>query len=166
MVFRTSATVWLLTAAVGGNALGAGVVGLRTDAGRDVVTRYAVAVLNQVVQRRARQGCSGGTRGPCAGNVEFAGPDVECAAKLTAAERGDFDLLCVYGTWDREPNRNDKSHVKQVPVSRKQRTLRLWRVFQRYREVARSVDSGQFGRGYDVSGWGRLRILKEGRNYQ
>lgn len=56
MVFRTRATVWLLTAAVGGNALGAGVVGLRTDAGRDVVTRYAVAVLNQVVHGTAEVG--------------------------------------------------------------------------------------------------------------
>ena len=61
----------------------------------------------------------------CAGNLELAGPDVECAAKLTTAERSDFDLLCVYGTWDRKPNRNDKSHVTQVRVFRKQRTLRL-----------------------------------------
>ena len=56
MIFRTSAAAWLLTASVAGTALGAVGVGLNTDAGRHVVTRYGVAVLNQVVHGTAEVG--------------------------------------------------------------------------------------------------------------
>ena len=84
MIFRTSATVWLLTAAVVGTALGAGVVGLNTDAGRDVVTRYGVAVLNQVVHGTAEVGESTGTftAGFEAHDVVIRGEDGTLLARL------------------------------------------------------------------------------------
>ncbi|MCH8937158.1 MAG: hypothetical protein IIB90_15695, partial [Gemmatimonadetes bacterium] len=53
MVLRTGAAVWLLTATLAGTALGAVGAGLGTDAGRDVLTRYGVALLNQVVHGTA-----------------------------------------------------------------------------------------------------------------
>ena len=55
-------------------------------------------------------------------NDEGVDDDVEFAAELTTAERGDFELLCLYDTWDRQPNRKEKSHVKRVRVFRRQRT--------------------------------------------
>lgn len=56
MIGRTSAAVWLLMASLVGTALGAAGVGLRTDVGRDVLTRYAVALLNDVVHGTATVG--------------------------------------------------------------------------------------------------------------
>ncbi len=61
MVFRTGAAAWLLTATLAGTALGAVGVGLRTDAGRDVLTRYGVALLNRVVHGTAVVGEVTGT---------------------------------------------------------------------------------------------------------
>lgn len=61
MVFRTGAAVWLLTATLAGTALGAVGAGLRTDAGRDVLTRYGVALLNRVVHGTAVVGEVTGT---------------------------------------------------------------------------------------------------------
>ncbi len=61
MVFRTGAAAWLLTATLVGTALGAVGAGLRTDAGRDVLTRYGVALLNQVVHGTAVVGEVTGT---------------------------------------------------------------------------------------------------------
>ncbi len=61
MVFRTGAVAWLLTATLAGTALGAVGAGFRTDAGRDVLTRYGVALLNQVVHGTAVVGEVTGT---------------------------------------------------------------------------------------------------------
>ena len=61
MVFRTGATAWLLTASLAGTALGAVGAGLWTDEGRDVLTRYGVSVLNQVVHGTAEVGEVTGT---------------------------------------------------------------------------------------------------------
>ncbi|MCZ6915924.1 MAG: translocation/assembly module TamB [Gemmatimonadetes bacterium] len=51
----------MLTATVAGTALGAGVVGLRTETGREVLTRYGVSVLNEVVHGTADVGEVSGT---------------------------------------------------------------------------------------------------------
>ena len=61
MVFRVSATAWLLSASVFATAAGAVGVGLRTDAGRDVLARYGIAVLNDVVHGTAEVGQVTGT---------------------------------------------------------------------------------------------------------
>ena len=51
----------MLTATFAGTVLGASSVGLRTETGRDVVTRYGVSVLNQVVHGTADVGEVSGT---------------------------------------------------------------------------------------------------------
>ncbi len=84
MIFRTGATAWLLTASVAGTALGAMNVGLRTDAGREVVARFGVALLNQVVRGTAEVGEVTGTftAGFEAHDVVIRGEDGTLLARL------------------------------------------------------------------------------------
>ena len=56
MLYRVSATAWLLTTSLLATSLGAIGVGFRTDTGRDLIARYAVAVLNEVVHGTAEIG--------------------------------------------------------------------------------------------------------------
>ena len=93
MIFRVSATAWLLSASAFATAAGAVGVGLRTDAGRDVLARYGIAVLNDVVHGTAEVGEVTGTMtdGLEARDVVIRGED----GTLLGIWKGDK----VQGTW-------------------------------------------------------------------
>ena len=56
MIYRVSAAGWLLATSVLATSLGAIGVGFKTGVGRDVLARYGIAVLNQVVHGTAEIG--------------------------------------------------------------------------------------------------------------
>jgi hypothetical protein len=84
VIGRTTAAVWLLTASLVGTALGAVGVGLGTNVGRDVLTRYGVALLNEVVNGSATVGAVTGnlTDGFEARDVVIRGEDDVVLARL------------------------------------------------------------------------------------
>ncbi len=122
MVLRTSATVWLLTASLAGTALGAVGVGLWTDEGRDVVTRYGVSVLNQVVHGTAEVGEVTGTLhdGIVARDVVIRGEDGTLMAHLpeVVLRYRMLDLLSARFALGRVVLREPRINVVKLPNGR------------------------------------------------